>query len=241
MELGIEEKTALDYFDGDTPCKGTFYTPENSAGALPVVLVCPAWDGLVQEVYDKAERLAREGYIAFVIDVLGEGKAMSDIAELEATMGPFIKDRAMLLRRLNAALDAAITIPGADTARIGVIGYCFGGLCALDLARSGNPAIRAVVSFHGALIANDLGDDAISAHILVLHGNDDPLVPPQQVSEFQQEMTRRQADWQLVSYGNTVHAFTRPGANMPEAGALYNASTDRRSWQAMRNFLAEVL
>ena len=230
------QATTLGYFDGDTPCTGTFYTPESSTRALPVVMVCPAWDGLVQEVYDKAEKLSQEGYIAFVIDVLGEGKALSDIADVETTM-----DRGMLLCRLNAAVDAAKTIPGADITRIGVIGYCFGGLCALDLARSGNPDIAAAVSFHGALKGNDLGDDAISAHILVLHGNDDPLVPPQQVSEFQQEMTRRQADWQLVTYGNTVHAFTRPGANMPEAGALYNASTDRRSWQAMRCFLAEVL
>ena len=235
------QATTLDYLDGDTPCTGTFYTPESSTEALPLVLVCPAWDGLVQEVYDKAEKLAEEGYITCVIDVLGAGKAMRDIADLQATIGPFIMDRGMLLRRLNAALDAAKTIPGTDITRIGVIGYCFGGLCALDLARSGNPDISAAVSFHGALMANELGDDAISAHILVLHGNDDPLVPPQQVSEFQQEMTRRQADWQLVSYGNTVHAFTRPGANMPEAGALYNASTDRRSWQAMRSFLAEVL
>ena len=235
------QATTLGYFDGDTPCTGTFYTPGSSAEALPLVLVCPAWDGLVQEVYDKAEKLSQEGYIAFVIDVLGEGKAMSDIADLQATMGPFIMDRGMLLRRLNAAVDTAKTIPGADITRIGVIGYCFGGLCALDLARSGNPDIRAAVSFHGALMANDLSDDTINTHILVLHGNDDPLVPPQQVSEFQQEMTRRQADWQLVSYGNTVHAFTRPGANMPEAGAVYNALTDRRSWQAMRSFLAEVL
>ena len=212
-----KQAKTLEYLDGGTLCKGFYYTPEGVTGPLPVVLICPAWDGLVQEVHDKATKLAREGYIAFMTD------------------------RTMLLRRLQAAVCAAKTIPNANLSRIGAIGYCFGGLCALDLARSGNADIKAVVSFHGALLGNDLGDGAIHAHILVLHGHDDPLVPPQVVSDFQQEMTRRQADWQLVSYGHTVHAFTRPGANLPQAGAVYNASADLRSWQAMQTFFAEVL
>jgi dienelactone hydrolase len=236
-----KQAKTLEYLDGGTLCKGFYYTPEDVNGPLPVVLICPAWDGLVEEVHDKATKLAREGYIAFAVDVLGEGKTMHDRAQLQATLAPFMADRAMLLRRLQAAVCAAKTIPNANLSRIGAIGYCFGGLCALDLARSGNADIKAVVSFHGALLGNDLGDSAIHAHILVLHGHDDPLVPPQIVSDFQQEMTRRQADWQLVSYGHTVHAFTRPGANLPEAGAVYNASADLRSWQAMQTFFAEVL
>ena len=235
------QATTLEYLDGGTLCKGFYYTPENVTEPLPVVLVCPAWDGLVQEVHDKAAKLAREGYIAFAVDILGEGKTMSDMSQLEATLAPFKSDRGMLLRRLQAAVSAAKTIPEANFTRMAAIGYCFGGMCVLDLARSGSADIKAVAAFHGALVGNDLADGAIHAHVLVLHGHDDPLVPPQQVSDFQQEMTRRQADWQLVSYGHTVHAFTRPGANMPQVGAVYNASADQRSWRAMRDFLAEVL
>lgn len=234
------QATALDYPDGDTTCKGTCFTPGNTSRPLPVLLVCPAWDGVVPEIMDKAARLADAGYITLVVDVLGEGKTMRDIADLEATLTPFMTDRGMLLRRLLAAVTAAKTISGADTSRIGVIGYCFGGLCALDLARSGNENIKAAVSLHGGLLGNDLGADPITAPVLVLHGHDDPLVPPEQVAAFEQEMTERQADWQLVAYGNTVHAFTRPEANMP-GHAMYNALTDRRSWQAMLNFFAEVL
>lgn len=236
-----QQAKALEYLDGGTLCKGFYYTPEEVTGPLPLVLVCPAWDGLVQEVHDKAAKLAREGYVAFAVDVLGEGKTKDDMSELQATLAPFLEDRAMLLRRLQAAVCAAKTIPNINHSRIGAIGYCFGGLCALDLARSGDADIKAVVSFHGALTGNNLGDGAIHAHVLVLHGHDDPLIPEQVVSDFQQEMNRRQADWQLVSYGHTVHAFTRPGANLPEFGAVYNASADRRSWQAMQAFFKEVL
>ena len=233
------QATTLDYFDGDTPCTGTFYTPEGSAEALPLVLVCPAWDGLVQEVYDKAEKLSEAGYITCVIDVLGEGKAMSDIADLQATMGPFILDRAMLLRRLNAAVDAAKTIPGADTARIGVIGYCFGGGGVLELARAGAP-VAGVVSFHGNLNTPDPKDaEKIKGKVLVCHGADDPIVPDEQVAEFMNEMRAAKVDWQLIAYGGAVHSFTDPTANRPGM-AQYNEKAAKRSWKAMRDFFDEI-
>ena len=232
----------LIYRDGDTECHGFAYHPDNENQSNPVVLICPAWDGLVQEVHDKAKRLCAQGYIVVGVDVLGGGKTLHDFAELESALGPFLQDRAMLLQRLQAAVNAAGQIEGADPSRMGVIGYCFGGLCALDLARSGN-GIQAVVSLHGGLNSNDLGNVnvTIEAHVLVLHGHDDPMVPPEQVTAFAQEMTHRSADWQLISYGNTVHGFSRPDANAPEMGIAYNALTDRRSWQAMSNFLEETL
>ena len=108
--------------------------------------------------------------------------------------------------------------------------------------RTGGGDIRAVVSFHGGLAGNDVDNpDSISASVLVLHGEDDPLVPPEQVAEFKAEMNTKQADWQLHAYSGTVHAFTRPEANDPGFGAVYNADADRRSWQAMLNFFEEVL
>ena len=235
--------TPIDYpaGDGSTTCKGVYYKPDNAAGDLPIVLICHAWDGLLQEVHDKAVKLADEGYIAFAIDVYGNGHTESDFSKLEATLGPYMADRALLLARMQAAVEAAKTIPGADLSRMAAMGYCFGGTAVLDLARSGGDDIKGVVSFHGGLAGNELDNPAtISASVLVLHGDADPLVPPEQVAQFKQEMSDKKADWQLHAYGHTVHAFTRPEANNPDFGAVYNADADRRSWQAMCNFFDEV-
>ena len=228
--------TVIEYQDGDTRCIGEYFTPADGDSALPVVLVVHAWDGLGDEVRSKAARLAAEGYLTFAIDVHGEGTFYTDVGQLQEVLTPFMVDRAMLLRRLQAALAAATTLPGADRDRIGVMGYCFGGTCALDLARDADPVLKAAVSFHGGLAGNDLSQAPITASVLALHGHDDPMVPPDIVAAFQQEMTVRQADWQLVSYGHTVHGFTRPGANMPDMGVVYNEKADRRSWQAMLDF-----
>ncbi|MBT7720301.1 MAG: dienelactone hydrolase family protein [Halieaceae bacterium] len=233
--------STLEYYDGEQLCLGEVFQPEHSAKASPIVLVVHAWDGLGDEVRDKATRLAAQGYVAFAIDVHGNGILHTDFSTVQEVLGPFMADRAMLLRRLAAALTAAKTIPGADTARIAVMGYCFGGTCALDLARSGGPDIKAAVSFHGGLAGNGMEATAISAPVLVLHGHDDPMVPPEAVTEFQGEMNERDADWQLVSYGHTVHGFTRPEANSPELGVVYNPLADRRSWHAMLQFFQEVL
>ena len=121
--------TNFDYPAGDTLCKGIYYTPTGRTDPLPVVLVCHAWDGVVQEVRDKAAKLAEAGYIAFAIDIYGNGKTLDDMAELEATITPYMTDRALLLQRLQAAVAAARGIPGADPSRMAAMGYCFGGLC----------------------------------------------------------------------------------------------------------------
>ena len=233
--------TALDYQAGETLCKGVYYTPEDATGPLPVVLVCHAWDGLIQEVRDKAAKLAEAGYIAFAIDVYGGGKTVDDFSQLQATLTPYMADRALLLQRMQAAATAAKSIPGADSSRMAAMGYCFGGLCVLDLARGGGADIKGVVSFHGGLLPNGLDTpDRIDSKVLVLHGDDDPLVPPQEVAAFKAEMNDKKADWQVVCYGNTVHAFTRPDANNPDFGAVYSPLADRRSWQAMLNFFSEI-
>lgn len=233
--------TELNYFDGDTECKGVFFRPDNASGPLPIVLLIHAWDGLAQEARDKAEKLAQSGYIAFAIDVYGEGKTLTDMADLGPTVAPFMTDRKVMLKRLRAAVDAAKTIPAADSNKIAAMGYCFGGLCALDLARGGHDDIKGVVSFHGALLPNEIDTPAtISSKVLAIHGYDDPLVPIETVTAFKQEMTEKKADWQFVSYGHTVHAFTRPDANDPDHGIHYDAAADRRSWQAMLNFFEEI-
>lgn len=234
--------TILEYPAGDVQCRGEYYIEPGAEGLLPIVLVCHAWDGLNDEVRDKSRKLAHAGYIAFAIDVYGEGKTYTDLADLIPVLTPYMENRGMLLARMEAAVAAAKTIPGADTSRMGAMGYCFGGTAVLDLARAGTDGIKGVVSFHGGLAGNDLkGPDTIDAKILVLHGEDDPLVPPEQVAQFKADMTAKKADWQLLAYSHTVHAFTRPDANDPGFGAVYNATADRRSWQSMLNFFEEVL
>jgi dienelactone hydrolase len=234
--------TTIEYPAGDVQCRGEYYIEPGTEGPLPIVLVCHAWDGLNDEVRDKSRKLAHEGYLAFAIDVYGGGKTHTDMADLMPTLTPYMEDRGMLLERMEGAVAAAKTIPGADLSRMGAMGYCFGGTAVLDLARAGSDDIKGVVSFHGGLDGNALDSpQTLSTKILVLHGEDDPLVPPEQVAAFKAEMTAKQVDWQLHAYSNTMHAFTRPEANDPAFGAVYNPAADRRSWQAMLNFFDEAL
>jgi dienelactone hydrolase len=168
-------------------------------------------------------------------DIMG-----SSPEENEKLMRPFMNNRLMLQKRMQAALYAVKLMPWVDDSKIAAIGFCFGGLCALDLARTG-VELKGVVSFHGLLGKPDnTQGNIIKAKILALHGHDDPLAPVDQVLAFEQEMTSAGADWQLHTFGNTLHAFTNPQANSPDFGMAYQADADRRSWLAMENFLTEV-
>ena len=142
--------------------------------------------------------------------------------------------------RMQAALYAVKLMPWVDDSKIAAMGFCFGGLCSLDLARTGAD-LKGVVSFHGLLGApGNTQGNAIKAKILAFHGHDDPMVPVEQVIAFEQEMTEAGADWQLHTFGNTMHAFTNPVANNPDFGTVYQPDADRRSWLAMENFLTEI-
>jgi dienelactone hydrolase len=191
-------------------------------------------------VADKAFKLAGLGYLAFATDMYGKGVLGNSPEQNAALMQPFINDRATLQQRLLAALSTVKLMPWADNARIAAMGFCFGGLCALDLARTGVD-IRGVVSFHGLLGApENIPNPSIKAKVLVLHGYDDPMAPVEQVLALEHELTKAGADWQLHSYGHTMHAFTNPVANNPDFGTVYQPIADRRSWQAMQNFLTEI-
>jgi dienelactone hydrolase len=234
----------LDYPDGGVTCEGFVAYDESTAGKRPCVLVGHSWAGQSDAEREKARQLARLGYVGVALDIYGKGRRGGLTEDNTVLMQPFLEDRAMLRRRLHAGLAAARKHPMVDRDRIAAIGYCFGGLCVLDLARSaaGGSGVRGVVSFHGLLGAPELGvQEQITAKVLVLHGYDDPLAPPQSLLDFAKEMSAADADWQVHAYGGTVHAFTWPGANMPDKGIRYSADADRRSWIAMKNFLDEVL
>ncbi len=228
------------YLDGDVLLEGYFAYDDTTDHKRPAVLISHAWGGRDEFVAAKARKLAELGYLAFALDMYGKGVVGSGPEENAKLMQPFMEDRAKLQRRINAALYAVKLMPWVEDSKVAAIGFCFGGLCVLDLARSGAD-IAGVVSFHGLLTAPDnIAEPTIKAKVLVLHGHDDPLVPPEQVAALQRELTAAGADWQLHVYGNTMHAFTNPVANDPGFGTVYQPVADRRSWQTMANFLAEL-
>ena len=211
------------------------------AGPRPAVLIAHTWAGRGEFEEDKARRLARAGYTALAVDMYGEGRRGADAEENAQLMAPLQQNRAELQARIGAALEEARGLAEVDADRIAAIGYCFGGLCVLDLARSGAD-IRGVVSLHGLFTpADNLPSPAIVARVLCLHGYDDPMATPDSVLALAAELTGAGADWQLHAYGNTVHAFTNPAADNLEIGTVYSPVADRRSWQALENFLEEVL
>lgn len=207
----------------------------------PAVLVAHDWSGRNDFVCEKATMLAEMGYVGFALDMYGQGRLGTSLSEKTALMQPLINDRLLLTERIRAAFDAVIGLSEVDPARVAAIGFCFGGLCALDLARSGVD-LRGVVSFHGALEKpKNMPKEPILAKVLALHGYDDPMVSPEQVKEFCREMTAADVDWQVHMYGHTMHGFTNPTAQDVQSGIVYNAIADKRAFQSMTNFLQEVL
>jgi len=228
------------YLDNGVVLEAFFAFDDAVSDRRPAVLINHAWGGRDAFVAGKAEQLAALGYVGFALDMYGKGILGSTPDENAALMQPFMDDRALLQQRITAALAAVKLLPWVDDARIAAIGFCFGGLCVLDLARTGAD-IKGVVSFHGLLGAPDnIKSPAIKAKVLALHGHDDPMGPVEQVIAFEQEMTEAGADWQFLTFGHTMHAFTNPVANNPDFGTVYQADADRRSWLAMKNFLAEI-
>ena len=228
------------YLDGDVLLEAFFAFDDALSGRRPAVLINHAWAGRDDFVAEKAKKLAALGYVGFAVDMYGKGVLGSSNEENAQLMQPFMDNRQMLQKRMQAALYAVKLMPWVDDSQVAAIGFCFGGLCALDLARTGAD-LKGVVSFHGLLGApGNTQDCAVKAKILALHGHDDPLVPASQVLAFEQEMTDAGADWQLHAYGNTRHAFTNPVANNPDFGTVYQPDADRRSWLMMENFLTEV-
>jgi len=205
----------------------------------PLVLIAPTWAGKDNFVHERACDLANLGYTAFAIDMYGDGKVGSGPSENESLMTPLLENRDMLKQRVLAALEIGKNLNGVDSSKVAAIGYCFGGLVALDLARSGAD-INGVVSFHGLLMPSSIAQNGIKSKVLVLHGERDPMVPLSMVNDFQQEMTKENVDWQLHSYGGTYHAFTNPDANDIEMGALFNDEANKRSWNSMLNFFNEI-
>jgi dienelactone hydrolase len=231
----------IEYRSDDTLLEGFFCFDDELPRPLPAVIISHDWGGRGEFVEKKARRLATHGYAAFALDMYGKGKRGSTQEECVALMTPLAQNRALLAKRINSALTHVKQLPQVDARRVAAMGFCFGGMCALDLARSGAD-LRGVVSFHGLLKPNGLPPASrINAKILIMHGYDDPMAPPEDVLAIAKEFTQAAADWQLHAYGGTLHAFTNPNANNAAGGMLYSEKAQRRSWHSLMAFLEEVL
>ncbi len=229
------------YNDGSVTLHGFVAYDDQKSGKRPGVLVMPEAFGLGPHAKSRAERIAQLGYVALAGDPYGNGLIAKDLQEAMKHAGSLREDPAKFRQRGRAALEKLAALPQVDPNRLAAIGYCMGGTFALELARDG-ANLRGVVSFHGGLESKmPATSGKTKAKVLVCTGADDPFVPIAQVNAFEEEMTKAGVDWQVISYGGTVHSFTNPdAASAGVPGLAYNKSADERSWQAMTSFFAEI-
>ncbi|MGQ4002120.1 dienelactone hydrolase family protein [Francisellaceae bacterium CB300] len=228
----------IEYRSDGKLLKGFCAHPERGTH-LATIIIAPTWAGRDKFVCDKAIALAKKGYLAFAIDLYGDAKVGQSKDENAALMNDLLEDKYALMTRLRASFGVVAKMHRVDKSNIAAMGFCLGGKCVLDMARS-NIELKAVISFHGLLESSIVKEQNIDSKILILHGYNDPMVSPEQVNKFQREMEKRKADWQLHSFGNTSHAFTNPNANDPEFGTVYNKLSDQRSWKLALDFLRET-
>jgi dienelactone hydrolase len=231
----------VEYTSDGNVLEGFLAYDEGLRGKQPGVIVVPDWKGLRSFYREITKKLAGMGYVAFAADIYGKGIRPATGREAAVESKKYKSDRQLMRKRIQAALDELKKVDKVDPDRIAAIGYCFGGTVVLELARSGAD-IKGVVSFHGGL-STPTPDDAknIKAKVLALHGADDPHVPSEEVAAFQDEMRNAGVDWQMITYGNAVHAFTNPAAGSDKSkGVAYNEKADKRSWKAMKAFFNEI-
>ena len=240
LHAAIQTKT-IEYKSGDATLEGVLTYDDAVKTPRPGVLVVHQWLGLTDYEKGRAKQLAELGYVAFCADIYGKGVRPANTKEAGVEATKYKSDRKLLRERVNAGLDALKKCEQVDTQRVAAIGYCFGGTTVIELARSGAD-VAGVVSFHGGLDSPTPADGKnIKGKVLVCHGADDPYEKPADLAAFEDEMRQANVDWTLIKYGGAVHSFTQPMAgNDNSKGAAYNERADRRSWAAMKMFLAGI-
>jgi dienelactone hydrolase len=231
----------IEYQQGGQVLEGYLAYEDLSQSKRPGIIVAHQWMGLGEYEKRRARMLAELGYVAFALDIYGKGVRPTNREEAGAQAGKFRADRPLLRARTQAAVDFLRFYPKVDADKLAIIGYCFGGGAALELARSGAD-LKGFVSFHGNL---DTPDPSLAKNIkgklLVLHGAIDPNVKPESIKSFHDEMEAAGVDYQFISYSGAVHSFTEVEAgNDIRKGSAYNANADKRSWAAMQTFFDEI-
>ena len=242
LPAGAAVKTEpVTYKQGETTLKGHLAYDDAAAGKRPGVLVVHEWWGLNDHARQRAEALAKEGYVALALDMYGDGKNTTHPEEAGAWSGALAQNQPLARERFQAAHELRRKHPKVDGEQIAAIGDCFGGAVVLGMAQAGAD-LDGVVSFHGALPTEPPpAGTAIKSRILVCHGAADPFVTPEQVAKFEENLTKAGADWQLIAYGGAKHSFTNPeAARFGMAALAYDEKADRRSWSAMLAFFREI-
>lgn len=218
-----------------------FYAkPAKVNSKTKTILIVHEWWGLNDYPKSRALKIAKEGNIAFCVDMYGTGKNADNPKDAQALATPFYKDPIMAHARFMAAYNEAIKIKGVDKSRIAAIGYCFGGSMVLNAAKMGAP-LDAVVSFHGGLAGVPVDKEKLTAAVLVCNGAADSFVPEADITEMKKQMSENGEDYTFINYADATHAFTNPKAtetgtkfNIPIA---YNAAADAQSWKDFLGFL----
>jgi dienelactone hydrolase len=227
----------LEYRHEDTVMLGELVYDDARSDRRPGVLVFHEGSGLADHPRRRARQLAEMGYVALACDMYGGRKVAANMDESRALLGALRADPPRLRARARAGLEALRAVAQVDVTRLGAIGFCFGGLTVLELARDG-AALSGVVSFHGILrTAQPALAGQVKAKVLACHGFRDPFVPPADLTTFMEEMEQAGVDWQVLTHGAAGHGFTNPAADrLGVAGVAYNENAERRSWAAMRDF-----
>ncbi len=231
----------IEYKESETVLEGYLAFDDKIVGSKPGIVVVHDWMGLGKNAKYRAEEFAKLGYVAFAADIYGKGVRPSGPEEAGKIAGLYKANRKLLRARVVAALDELKKQAHVNSKKLGAIGYCFGGTTVLELARTGAD-LKGVVSFHGGLDASDKNlSSNIKAHLLLLHGADDPFVPEADIKALTEQLKAAKVDYQFVAYSNAVHSFTNPDAGSDNSkGAAYNKLADERSWRAMKDFFLEV-
>jgi dienelactone hydrolase len=232
----------VEYSAGDTKMQGVVFYDDSIKEPKPAIMVVHDWMGIGGYTQGKAEALAKQGYVTMAVDVYGKGVKPKNTDEASALAGKFKDNRTLLREHMKAAYDKLVSMKNVNPKKVVVMGYCFGGTAALELARAGTP-LAGTATFHGGL-SNPKPQDAsqIQGKVLVMHGADDPFVNKKEVEAFKDEMGKAKVKLEFVSYPKSVHSFTNPEAgNDNSKGAAYNAEADKRSWAKFQKFIKSVL
>lgn len=242
LAMQVMEDTAVYTLDSVTMI-GYVAWDASSDKKRPVVLVVPEWWGVNDYTQSRVKQLAELGYLAFAVDMYGNGMKADNPKLAGELATPFYKDPAMAKARFDAAMAKALSYPVADAGKVGAIGYCFGGTQVINMALLGD-ALKGVVSFHGGLETAPVKKELLKAAILICHGEADSFVPAEQVAAFRKQLDSIGASYTFKSYPQATHAFTNPNAtetgkkfDMPIA---YNAAADTASWKEMKLFLDKI-
>lgn len=235
------KKEVVEYKHGDAELKGLLVYDNLLKSKRPGILLVPEWWGQNKYINSRADQLVNLGYVIFILDMYGKGLSTDKPKEAKELSAPFYEDRQLMRDRAAAGLEILKNFKKVDPNKIGVMGYCFGGTVALELARSGANLV-AIVCFHGGLATPDsLGAKNIRGDVLVFQGAADPFVPKEEVDKFIEEMNNAGVTWQLNQFSDAMHAFTNPEANAYKLdGVAYNYKADKRSWETMRSFFYDI-